>query len=121
MTTIDQNVVVAAGPGQARPSYWRSEADFTPSHRARAQHTARRTLAISFGYRATTPLRNLARIESVPRSGGQYAARFDGAPPSTALRQTRLIDNRFGPALTGARTEPRPDLPDLTADTRHAR
>ena len=71
VTMIDQNVVVAAGPGAGKTELLAQRADFLL--RTGACPYPRRILAISFKVDAARNLRDRVR----KRSGGQYAARFD--------------------------------------------
>jgi len=99
VTTTDQNVVVAAGPGAGKTELLSQRADFL--FRTGACPYPRRILAISFKVDAARNLRDRVRT----RSGGQYAARFDSFTFHAFAK--RLIDN-YRPALTG-QNELRPD------------
>jgi superfamily I DNA/RNA helicase len=90
-TMIEQNVVVAAGPGAGKTELLAQRADFLL--RTGASPYPRRILAISFKVDAARNLRDRVRI----RSGGQYAARFDSFTFHAFAK--RLIDN-YRPALT---------------------
>jgi superfamily I DNA/RNA helicase len=96
---IEQNVVVAAGPGAGKTELLAQRADFLL--RAGACPYPRRILAISFKVDAARNLRDRVR----KRSGGQYATRFDSLTFHAFAK--RLIDN-YRPALTG-QNELRPD------------
>jgi superfamily I DNA/RNA helicase len=107
VTTIDQNVIVAAGPGAGKTELLAQRADFLL--RTGACPYPRRILAISFKVDAARNLRDRVRT----RSGGQYAARFDSFTFHAFAK--RLIDN-YRPALTG-QNELRPDY-RIDADMR---
>jgi hypothetical protein len=107
VTTIEQNVVVAAGPGAGKTELLAQRADFLL--RTGACPYPRRILAISFKVDAARNLRDRVRT----RSGGQYAARFDSFTFHAFAK--RLIDN-YRPALTG-QNELRPDY-RIDPDTR---
>jgi superfamily I DNA/RNA helicase len=92
VTTIDQNVVVAAGPGAGKTELLAQRADFLL--RTGVCRYPRRILAISFKVDAARNLRERVRT----RSGVQYAARFDSLTFHAFAK--RLIDN-YRPALTG--------------------
>ena len=89
---IDQNVVVAAGPGAGKTELLAQRADYL--FRTAACPYPRRILAISFKVDAARNLRD--RVRS--RSGVQYAARFDSFTFHAFAK--RLVDN-YRPALTG--------------------
>jgi superfamily I DNA/RNA helicase len=92
VTTPDQNVVVAAGPGAGKTELLAQRADFI----LRTGQCAypRRILAVSFKVDAARNLRDRVRR----RSGSKLAARFDSFTFHAFAK--RLIDN-FRPALTG--------------------
>jgi superfamily I DNA/RNA helicase len=92
VTTVDRNVVVAAGPGAGKTELLAQRADFLL--RTGISPYPRRILAISFKVDAARNLRDRVRI----RSGGQLAARFDSFTFHAFAK--RLIDN-FRPLLTG--------------------
>lgn len=92
VTTIDQNVVVAAGPGAGKTELLAQRADFLL--RTGLCPYPQRILAISFKVDAAWNLR--ARVRT--RSGAQHAARFDSFTFDAFAK--RLIDN-YRPALTG--------------------
>lgn len=106
-TTIDQDAVVAAGPGAGKTELLAQRADFLL--RTGTCPYPRRILAISFKVDAARNLRDRVR----KRSGPQYAARFDSLTFHAFAK--RLIDN-YRPALTG-QNELRPDY-RIDADTR---
>ena len=106
-TMIEQNVVVAAGPGAGKTELLAQRADFLL--RTGACPYPRRILAISFKVDAARNLRDRVRT----RSGGKYAARFDSFTFHAFAK--RLIDN-YRPALTG-QNEIRPDY-RIDPDTR---
>lgn len=91
-TTVDQNVVVAAGPGAGKTEPLAQRADFLL--RTGACPYPRRILAISFKVDAARNLRERVR----KRSGLQYAARFDSFTFHAFAK--RLIDS-YRAALTG--------------------
>jgi superfamily I DNA/RNA helicase len=107
VTRIDQNVVVAAGPGAGKTELLAQRADFLL--RTGACPYPRRILAISFKVDAARNLRDRIRT----RSGWQHAARLDSFTFHAFAK--RLIDN-YRPALTG-QNELRPDY-RIDADTR---
>jgi len=84
-TMMDQNAVVAAGPGAGKTELLAQRADFLL--RTGACSYPRRILAISFKVDAARNLRDRVR----QRSGGQYAARFDSFTFHAFAK--RLIDN----------------------------
>lgn len=92
VTTIDQNVVVAAGPGAGKTELLAQRADFLL--RTGLCPYPRRILAISFKVDAARNLRDRVRT----RSGAHYAPRFDSFTFHAFAK--RLIDN-YRPALTG--------------------
>lgn len=91
-TTLDQNVVVAAGPGAGKTELLAQRADFL--FRTGSCPYPRRILAVSFKVDAARNLRERVRL----RSGGQFAARFDSFTFHAFAK--RIIDN-YRPALTG--------------------
>ncbi|HLM21010.1 MAG TPA: ATP-dependent helicase [Propionibacteriaceae bacterium] len=92
VTTSDENVVVAAGPGAGKTELLAQRADFLL--RTGQCPYPRRILAVSFKVDAARNLRNRVRRRSVPN----FAARFDSFTFHAFAK--RLIDN-FRPALTG--------------------
>lgn len=92
VTTVDQNVVVAAGPGAGKTELLAQRADFLL--RTGTCSYPRRILAISFKVDAARNLGERVRT----RSGRQYAARFDSFTFHAFAK--RLIDN-YRPVLTG--------------------
>ncbi|MEV6415655.1 ATP-dependent helicase [Kribbella sp. NPDC051718] len=92
VTTIDRNVVVAAGPGAGKTELLAQRADFL----LRTGHCPypRRILAISFKVDAARNLRDRVRL----RSGIELAARFDSFTFHGFAK--RLVDNYRG-LLTG--------------------
>lgn len=90
-TMMNQNVVVAAGPGAGKTELLAQRADFVL--RTGACPYPRRILAISFKVDAARNLRDRVR----QRSGGQYAARFDSFTFHAFAK--RLIDN-YRPAIS---------------------
>jgi superfamily I DNA/RNA helicase len=92
VTSIEENVVVAAGPGAGKTELLAQRADFLL--RTGATRYPRRILAISFKVDAARNLRERVRA----RSGKQYAARFDSFTFHAFAK--RLID-RYRLALTG--------------------
>ena len=92
VTTPDQNVVVAAGPGAGKTELLAQRADFIL--RTGQCPYPRRILAVSFKVDAARNLRDRVRR----RSGSKLAARFDSFTFHAFAK--RLIDN-FRPALTG--------------------
>ncbi len=107
VTTMDRNIVVAAGPGAGKTELLAQRADFL--FRTGACPYPRRILAISFKVDAARNLRDRVRT----RSGRQFAARFDSFTFHAFAK--RLIDN-YRPALTGV-DELRPDY-RIDPDTR---
>ncbi|MGW4489015.1 UvrD-helicase domain-containing protein [Amycolatopsis sp. NPDC004368] len=89
---INQNTVVAAGPGAGKTELLAQRADFLL--RTGQCRYPRRILAVSFKVDAARNLRERVRR----RSGAQLAARFDSFTFHAFAK--RLIDN-FRPALTG--------------------
>lgn len=85
VTTTNENVVVAAGPGAGKTELLAQRADFLL--RTGASRYPRRILAISFKVDAARNLRE--RVHT--RSGGRYAARFDSFTFHGFAK--RLIDN----------------------------
>lgn len=90
-TMLDQNVVVAAGPGAGKTELLAQRADFL--FRTGACPYPRRILAVSFKVDAARNLRERVRL----RSGGQFASRFDSFTFHAFAK--RIIDN-YRPALT---------------------
>ncbi|GAA1134222.1 ATP-dependent helicase [Citricoccus alkalitolerans] len=91
-TMLDQNVVVAAGPGAGKTELLAQRADFL--FRTGACPYPRRILAVSFKVDAARNLRDRVRR----RSGAQFASRFDSLTFHAFAK--RIIDN-YRPALTG--------------------
>lgn len=91
-TMLDQNVVVAAGPGAGKTELLAQRADFL--FRTGSCPYPRRILAVSFKVDAARNLRERVRL----RSGVQFAARFDSFTFHAFAK--RIIDN-YRPALTG--------------------
>jgi superfamily I DNA/RNA helicase len=91
-TTLDRNVVVAAGPGAGKTELLAQRADFL--FRTGSCPYPRRILAVSFKVDAARNLRERVRL----RSGGQFASRFDSFTFHAFAK--RIIDN-YRPALTG--------------------
>lgn len=91
-TTLDQNVVVTAGPGAGKTELLAQRADFL--FRTGTCPYPRRILALSFKVDAAGNLRERVRL----RSGGQFAARFDSFTFHAFAK--KIIDN-YRPALTG--------------------
>jgi superfamily I DNA/RNA helicase len=91
-TMLDQNVVVAAGPGAGKTELLAQRADFL--FQTGSCPYPRRILAVSFKVDAARNLRERVRL----RSGGQFAARFDSFTFHAFAK--RIIDN-YRPALTG--------------------
>lgn len=92
VTMLDQNVVVAAGPGAGKTELLAQRADFL--FRTGACPYPRRILAVSFKVDAARNLRERVRL----RSGGQFASRFDSYTFHAFAK--RIIDN-YRLALTG--------------------
>lgn len=89
---VEENVIVAAGPGAGKTELLAQRADYLL--RTGLCPYPRRILAISFKVDAARNLRDRVR----QRSGGKYAARFDSLTFHAFAK--RIIDN-FRPALTG--------------------
>lgn len=92
VTSSEQNIVVAAGPGAGKTELLAQRADFLL--RTGVCLYPRRILAISFKVDAARNLRERVRR----RSGSQLAARFDSFTFHAFTK--RIIDN-YRPALTG--------------------
>lgn len=92
VTSAEQNIVVAAGPGAGKTELLAQRADFLL--RTGACPYPRRILAISFKVDAARNLRERVRR----RAGSQLAAQFDSFTFHAFAK--RIIDN-YRPALTG--------------------
>lgn len=92
VTSTEQNIVVAAGPGAGKTELLAQRADFLL--RTGACPYPRRILAISFKVDAAQNLRDRVRR----RAGSQLAAHFDSFTFHAFAK--RIVDN-YRPALTG--------------------